>query len=102
MSNEVDVLFGKISKIQEKCSHRFFLLDKYKPKKTLKRGIFRVERGITTCCLDCSKKIEIYMTKMCPSCFGEMVRQKESKGSIDQLYSCKTCKYTVHQLGELK
>ncbi|HEY4484578.1 MAG TPA: hypothetical protein VI978_02555 [Candidatus Paceibacterota bacterium] len=102
MSNEVDVLFEKIRKIQKECGHRFFLMNAYKPKKTLEKGTFRTERGVMACCLYCSKEVEIDMTKMCPCCFGEMTRLKESKGSIDQLYNCKKCNYTVHQLGEIK
>jgi len=100
--NKVDFLFEEVKKIQEKCCHTFFLLGVYKPKETMVKKVFRVEKGVTACCIDCSRVINIDMTKMCPRCFGEMVRQEESKGSIDQLYSCKTCKYTVHQLGELE
>ena len=100
IKNEVDLLFEKIGKIQEKCGHRFFLLEAFKPKDTLTKGVFRVERGLIACCLDCSKEVEVDMTKMCPRCFGGMISQKKSKGSIDQLYSCGVCKYTVHQLEE--
>jgi len=99
VKNKVDLLIDEIKKIQENCKHMFFLLDRYEPKETLEKGTFRVERGIMASCLYCSKKIGVDMTKMCPRCFGEMIRQKEErKGSIDdQLYCCKICKYTVHQ-----
>ena len=79
IKNEVDLLFEKIGKIQEKCGHRFFLLEAFKPKDTLTKGVFRVERGLIACCLDCSKEVEVDMTKMCPRCFGGMISQKRAK-----------------------
>ena len=99
MSNEVDNLFKKIKEIQDACRHMFYFLNGYKEKETLQKGVFRVERGVTACCLDCSKKIEFDVTKMCPYCFGGMVRQKagSDRSSIDELYSCKACKFTVRQ-----
>jgi len=102
MYNRVDNLFEEIKEIQEKCSHRFFLMNVYKPKETLEKGTFRVERGVMACCLYCSKEVEIDMTKMCPCCFGEMIKLKKIKDSIDQLYNCKKCNYTVHQRVELE
>ena len=102
MYNRVDNLFEEIKEIQEKCSHMFFLSNVYKPKETLEKGVFRVERGLMACCLYCSKEVKIDMTQMCPRCFGEMIKLKKIKNSIDQLYNCKKCNYTVHQLIELE
>ena len=100
IENQVDLLLNAVKVIQGKCDHRFFLLDVYKPTETLERGTFRIEKGIRACCLDCSKEVTVDMTEMCPHCFGKMARQKEKKSSINQLYSCKICKFTVHQLGK--
>ena len=80
IKNEVDLLFEKIGKIQEKCGHRFFLLEAFKPKDTLTKGVFRVERGLIACCLDCSKEVEVDMTKMCPLLFwGNDKSKKEQR-----------------------
>ena len=102
IKNEVDLLFEKIGKIQEKCEHRFYLLERYKPKDTLTKSVFRVEEGVMACCLDCSKRVGIDMTKMCPRCLGEMLKKKEKEGSVDELYSCKKCDFTVHQINRTK
>ena len=102
IENKVDLLRKQINEIQEKCEHRFFSLDGYKPKETLERGTFRVERGVRASCLDCSKEVEVNMTEMCPRCFGEMAKQKERKDCADELYSCKKCDFTVHQINRTK
>ena len=80
IENKVDLLRKQINEIQEKCGHRFFLLEAFKPKDTLTKGVFRVERGLIACCLDCSKEVEVDMTKMCPPLFwGNDKSKKEQR-----------------------